>query len=149
MLFRSIILEKPILAAKGDRFVIRFYSPATTIGGGTVLGIASYKRKRFKDAVLEELHLRAKGSTREMLINILHPPLSISEVVKVSGFGKEEVEQQLTELKEDDLVIVLQEDNTQLFWLKSSAEKWGQSVAAEILKHQNKYPLRRDRKSVV
>ncbi len=30
-------LEQPVVARAGDRFVIRFYSPVTTIGGGVVL----------------------------------------------------------------------------------------------------------------
>jgi selenocysteine-specific elongation factor len=35
--FAQVRLEAPIVAAAGDRFVIRRYSPATTIGGGTIL----------------------------------------------------------------------------------------------------------------
>jgi len=35
--FAQVRLETPIVAAAGDRFVIRRYSPATTIGGGTIL----------------------------------------------------------------------------------------------------------------
>jgi selenocysteine-specific elongation factor len=35
--FAQIRLEAPVVAAAGDRFVIRRYSPMTTIGGGTIL----------------------------------------------------------------------------------------------------------------
>jgi len=35
--FAQIRLESPVIATAGDRFVIRRYSPAFTIGGGTVL----------------------------------------------------------------------------------------------------------------
>ena len=35
--YAQIRLESPIVAASGDRFVIRRYSPAFTIGGGTIL----------------------------------------------------------------------------------------------------------------
>ncbi len=35
--FAQIRLEAPVVAAAGDRFVIRRYSPATTIGGGVIL----------------------------------------------------------------------------------------------------------------
>jgi selenocysteine-specific elongation factor len=35
--FAQVRLEAPVVAAAGDRFVIRRYSPATTIGGGTIL----------------------------------------------------------------------------------------------------------------
>src|SRR5207249_8570388 len=32
-----LILERPLVARGGDRFVLRSFSPVTTIGGGTVL----------------------------------------------------------------------------------------------------------------
>jgi selenocysteine-specific elongation factor len=35
--FAQIRLEAPVVAAAGDRFVVRRYSPATTIGGGVIL----------------------------------------------------------------------------------------------------------------
>ena len=39
-------LEAPVIACAGDRFIIRRYSPLTTIGGGTVLDSRAPKRKR-------------------------------------------------------------------------------------------------------
>ncbi len=42
-------LEAPIVARAGDRFVIRSYSPVTTIGGGTVLEPFGPKRTRLDE----------------------------------------------------------------------------------------------------
>ncbi len=39
-------LEAPVIACAGDRFIIRRYSPLTTIGGGTVLDSRARKRRR-------------------------------------------------------------------------------------------------------
>ncbi len=93
--FAQIVLEEPVLAARGDKFVIRFYSPIITIGGGTVLGVVPHKKKRFKETVLQELRLKAEGSIREMLIGSLQSPLTVAEIVKSTWMGQEEVEQQL------------------------------------------------------
>ena len=60
--FVQIILEKQIVAQKGDAFVIRYYSPVTTIGGGTVIESNAAKQKRFKEEVLEELAIKEEGS---------------------------------------------------------------------------------------
>lgn len=138
----QIILEEPVLAAVGDRFVIRFYSPMSTIGGGTVLGLAPYKRKRFKEAVIDELLVRAGGSIREMLVKSLHPPKSISELIKSTGFTEKDIDVQLKELKKEELIIIFREDNTELYWLNSVAESWIESVIEEISKYQKKFPLR-------
>ena len=39
-------LEAPVIACAGDRFIIRRYSPLTTIGGGIVLDSRARKRKK-------------------------------------------------------------------------------------------------------
>ena len=39
-------LEAPVIACAGDRFIIRRYSPLTTIGGGIVLDSRAQKRKK-------------------------------------------------------------------------------------------------------
>src|SRR5205085_2199452 len=49
----QIRLESPVVAVAGDRFVIRRYSPAFTIGGGTIL-----------DAHLPKL---SRGTRRELM----------------------------------------------------------------------------------
>ncbi|MDP3479655.1 MAG: selenocysteine-specific translation elongation factor [Desulfoprunum sp.] len=47
----QILLEQPVAVWPGDRYVIRSYSPVSTIGGGTVLGnLSPRKRKRLADA---------------------------------------------------------------------------------------------------
>lgn len=53
----QIILQEPAVAWPGDRYVIRSYSPITTIGGGTVLSNAPKKRRR----TLEKDRLRNRS----------------------------------------------------------------------------------------
>lgn len=48
-------LERPLVAERGDLFIIRSYSPMTTIGGGTVLDPAPARHRRFRRPVLEHL----------------------------------------------------------------------------------------------
>lgn len=48
-------LEGPIVAAPGDRFVLRLYSPLETIGGGEILDRSRWRLKAGKAYVLESL----------------------------------------------------------------------------------------------
>ncbi len=48
-------LEEPLVARAGDRFVLRSYSPVTTIGGGIVAEPRPPKRKRLEPGVAESL----------------------------------------------------------------------------------------------
>ena len=57
------------LAAKcGDRFVVRFYSPLETIGGGVVLDDCPQRHKRGDGRVLESLAIRESGSGDQKLL---------------------------------------------------------------------------------
>ncbi|MBI3975495.1 MAG: selenocysteine-specific translation elongation factor, partial [Armatimonadetes bacterium] len=38
--------ERPVVAVRGDRFVLRRYSPLVTVGGGVVLGVDPPRRRR-------------------------------------------------------------------------------------------------------
>lgn len=46
-------LEEPMALRRGDRFIIRFYSPIITVGGGEILDVNPDKHKRNKPEVLE------------------------------------------------------------------------------------------------
>ena len=73
--FAQLRLTEPLAARQGDRFVIRFYSPLETIGGGVVLDPCPPRRKRYDPAVLESLLVREQGSDRQRLLQA------------VAGFG--------------------------------------------------------------
>ncbi len=55
-------LEQPTVAARGDRFVIRSYSPSRTIGGGVVIEPVAERRRRRDVAELAALELQESGS---------------------------------------------------------------------------------------
>jgi len=66
-----IVLREPALLLPGDRFIIRMFSPVTTIGGGQVVEISNHKYKRSVD-VSERLEVFADGTAAErvsLLVN--------------------------------------------------------------------------------
>lgn len=65
--YAQIRLEEETVMEKGDRFVIRFYSPAETIGGGCILDACPRKRKRHDKNALEACRIKEKGTKEEML----------------------------------------------------------------------------------
>lgn len=140
--YAQIILEEPILAVKGDHFVIRFYSPVTTIGGGTVLGLGTVKQKRFREKVLNEFRIKAEGSMVELIKKELHFPLSHDEIRKKTVLGPEEINEALTLMRNDRAVIVLSDEGQEYFWFEDSAKEWGKKASAEVDKYQRHNPLR-------
>jgi selenocysteine-specific elongation factor len=61
-------LETPQVARARDRFVIRSYSPVTTIGGGVVVEPHARKRRRAEDTTLERLQNLLDGTDEEAVI---------------------------------------------------------------------------------
>ncbi len=57
----QFVLESPVVALPGDRFVIRSFSPVLTIGGGTVLDGFPEKHKRMDPHVSAGLQSMEKG----------------------------------------------------------------------------------------
>lgn len=63
--FAQILLESPAVAMANDRFVIRSYSPITTIGGGIILDPVARKYKGASENTFDQLSLLKKGDAIE------------------------------------------------------------------------------------
>ena len=88
------------LAAKcGDRFVVRFYSPLETIGGGVVLDDCPARHKRGDGRVLEALAIRESGSGDEKLLQtVAEQGWTLPTLEKLAGGLNREPEELAGEL---------------------------------------------------
>ncbi len=66
----QVLLEKPAVAARGDRFVVRAYSPSRTVGGGTVIEPVATRRRR-RAGGLDSLAVYESGSLEARLLERL------------------------------------------------------------------------------
>lgn len=69
--FAQIVLSEKDVVVAGDHFVLRSYSPVTTIGGGLVIDPLPAKHKRHNAKVIEEMNLLQKGSLPEKISVIM------------------------------------------------------------------------------
>ncbi|MDD3796754.1 MAG: selenocysteine-specific translation elongation factor [Lachnospiraceae bacterium] len=65
--YAQLLLEEPLALLRGDRFIVRFYSPVETVGGGVILDAGAKKHKRFAAETLEELEKKENGSPEDVL----------------------------------------------------------------------------------
>lgn len=65
--YAQIRLEDTTVMKKGDRFVIRFYSPAITVGGGMILDGCPQKHSRKRREVLRAFSVKESGSKAQQL----------------------------------------------------------------------------------
>lgn len=69
--YAQLRMTENLACKHGDRFVIRFYSPLETIGGGVILDDMPRKHKRNVPAVLEALKIRESGSQGDRALQVL------------------------------------------------------------------------------
>ena len=103
--YAQLRLEEEIAVKTGDRFVLRFYSPLETIGGGVILDSNPFKHKRNNPAVLESLHIKESGSDKEKISAALHDYSSRFETLDFlqvqTAIPKEQFDQQIQKLLKD------------------------------------------------
>ena len=59
-------LEEPVALRRNDRFIIRFFSPTDTIGGGKILDASPIRHKKTEESVIEALTIKDTGSEEEV-----------------------------------------------------------------------------------
>ncbi|NPV81711.1 MAG: selenocysteine-specific translation elongation factor [Firmicutes bacterium] len=77
----QIRFEAPVAIARGDRFIVRSYSPIRTIGGGRILMHNVRGRSRFAEKELDELAIEDKGSDEDLVgLLVAERPCSIKDL---------------------------------------------------------------------
>src|SRR5215471_12694843 len=91
----QVRLEQPTVAARGDRFVIRSYSPSRTVGGGSVIEPVAERRRRSDVAGLDSLEVHESGSLESRVME------------KLSGLAKPASTEQLATEVGESVALVL------------------------------------------
>ena len=100
--YAQVRFTDPIAAKAGDRFVIRFYSPLETIGGGVVLEDAPLRHKRGDKAVLEALKIKESGSGDQKVVQaVAEEGITLPDCKKLAArlaMAEEELQRELEQL---------------------------------------------------
>ena len=65
--YAQLRLPAPVAAKPGDRFVLRFFSPVETVGGGVILDARPQKRARGDRGAIAGMAIKKDGSLRERI----------------------------------------------------------------------------------
>jgi len=107
--YAQVRLEEPVIARRGDRFVIRTYSPMRVVAGGTILDpTASKVREKHFPEVLEQMHILHEGNNEEVVELLIERRgvggLEERELLRF-GLSMDEVRDTLKDLEEGKRVI--------------------------------------------
>ena len=135
-------LRTPVVAVRGDRYILRRPSPGETLGGGTVVDPQPRARhKRFDKAVLQALDALAQGSPAEVLLQaaLALGPAPVKDVLARSRLEGPAAELALQELVDTGQGLLLDD-------LVIAAPQWSllkETVATALSVYHQTYPLRR------
>lgn len=109
--FAQLRFQEPVAVKNGDPFVVRFFSPTVTVGGGRILNAVPGRHKRSDPKILEGLAARASGSSDRQVIQALGEAGSTlpkrAELAKAAGLTEGELEEPLQRLLEEGKAVEL------------------------------------------
>ncbi|HAF59763.1 MAG TPA: selenocysteine-specific translation elongation factor [Clostridiales bacterium UBA9856] len=112
--YAQLRMEEEVAVRKGDRFIIRFYSPVETIGGGVILDANPVKHKRFRKEVIDALKILEGGDEEAVLEQILRETSKLlpskKDLTVRLGRTTEEVSSGLMKLVSEGKAVSLSED---------------------------------------
>lgn len=104
-------LREPVVAVRGDRYILRRPSPGETLGGGSVVDPHPKGRhKRFRGGLLERLESLSKGTPAEILLqaSLAMGAAPIKDIVAHSNLDEAQAKEALKELVDHDQLLILE-----------------------------------------
>ncbi len=139
-------MEEEVAVRRGDKFVVRFYSPMETIGGGVVLEPNPGIKKRFQEKAIEELKRKESGSSADVIE--LHVRghaetlITFSELARLTALSAAEVQEDVAELEARGLVAVFAMRKDTYVWHADSKRAAVQVLKKALEAYEEQYPYR-------
>lgn len=145
----QVLLEEQASVWPGDRFVVRSYSPVYTIGGGSIIGnVSPKKRKRVNESDREKsrsayTHL-ASDSVEEKILFLLEESgehgLTIDELSIRLGLFAKQLKKAITDpLAKRKMIMV--DSSSQRYLLTSFGEKLKERLLTNLGQYHKQNPL--------
>jgi selenocysteine-specific elongation factor len=151
----QLLLQAPVIAAKGDRFILRYPSPSITVGGGQVIDPHPHARHKRKRAdVIAALERAAQGTPAEVVLQFVeqHPARERRDIAQGAAVDEATVRGALSELTASGDVLALgadtrmgvraSEERRALYVARGTWARWREKMAHELAAYHKQFPLR-------
>lgn len=139
-------LEEEVAVRRGDKFVVRFYSPMETIGGGVILEPNPGVKKRFHQDVIEELKRKESGSVADVIeLHIKEHGktlITLAELAKLTALSEEEIREAAVELRGQERICLFELKKDTWLWHTDSKRGARQEILGALTAYETKYPYR-------
>jgi selenocysteine-specific elongation factor len=136
--FARIKLSEKVLLLPGDRFIIRQFSPVTTIGGGVVLDAAPVTRKLTMDSGMEVLAgADCEAILKHRIARHYHDGVWMSDLIAETGWTEDAIESKLAKAIKAGEIIRTGE----VFMISSAWEALKKQIVPTLEAFHRKNPL--------
>ena len=139
-------LETPTAALSQDRYVLRSYSPAFTIGGGVILDPCPPLKRRRRPEVITHLKVLEQGAPSDRLLQLLKSasasPLSFSILLSLSDLDPEPLRRELEALLQAGKIICLKGREGEAYLHREVYEDLRGAILGQLKEFHAQHPLR-------
>jgi len=143
--FAQLILADEDVVVAGDHFVLRSYSPVTTIGGGQILDPLPGKHKRKNKKILDDLQTLQNGAMPEKISVLLERAgfggINIRSLAFRLGVHAKKIREALDKLFSSHQAILLQSDDTTALSVHLYAQL-EELIVGSLTNYHKKNPLK-------
>ena len=135
--FAQLVLASKDVIVAGDRFVLRSYSPVTTIGGGQIIDPLPLKHKRQNEKIIADLNILQSGSLPERISVIMERTgfsgINLRGLTFRLGVNAKKIREALESLFSSKKAILLDSEDTTVisaYFYNQLEELIGKNLAA-------------------
>lgn len=146
----QLVLDRPVVAVRGDHFILRRPSPSITLGGGRIVDPHPLRlHRRWDEDNLDRLEEMLLGSPGQILARSIQDLnlIPMGELSRISGLNDDAISNAIHELQEEDLIIMFGDveasnrDKIKVMH-KANWEKMKTELRSATKAYHTEYPLR-------
>ncbi|MCL1906084.1 MAG: selenocysteine-specific translation elongation factor, partial [Clostridiales bacterium] len=141
----QLLLEKPLPPLRGDKLILRSYSPMMVVGGATVLDACPGRHKRYRAEVLYGMERSLSADTGSLLLGILEREgllYNAAELAGESQLPQKEIEPLLRGLVAQGRLNAVIIDAEAYYAPPAKLAAWRGSLQKVLEDYHKEYPLR-------
>jgi selenocysteine-specific elongation factor len=141
--FLQLMLKEPVVALRGDRFILRRPSPPATIGGGQVVDPHPARRhRRFNSVRLDELEHLLMGTPEDILLQtaLKLGPTSSNELLAAADLEAEPGKAALAALVDQGALVLLR--GGRVIVPQGVLTRLKEDIGSQLSDYHQQFPLR-------
>ncbi|MBF0450741.1 MAG: selenocysteine-specific translation elongation factor [Candidatus Magnetomorum sp.] len=143
--FAQIRFEHPLCVMRGDRFVLRQYSPVQTIGGGVIIHPLAPKRKRFKPEIISDM--QRLGMADDVTCLSIHiqksgySGITLSRLTQCTALDDSSLKKYLKDLANQKMILLLDTEPVRYIH-QETLSLWEKIICERLQSYHETFPHR-------